>query len=291
MDREHADLELSSLRAFLNGGDRKHYLRRDGAEVRLAREGRTHRLGVTYRDMLESPRTTTATWNLFHERPLVTGNLSASLGRAREFEFEALWRVPRTPVTAQAIHVTSGGGINSDFEYRRTLVSAGADVGLGRSFSWLPQVEYGALTGQPLPQESFYLGGPQTLRSLAGDGLGGTRIALARCEWVFLRDVFGLAHRDGPSPLPVHAGAFVASGAVWGNDPFGGPARAGLDWPNAEEWKSEAGVSLLYQPGLPDPTDFVRVNLAWALGPGQGGNRVSVSFGRALDMLRAFERP
>ena len=289
MDREASDVELSALRAFLNGADRKHYLRRDGVETKVFREGRVHRLGLAYRDMLESSRVTTATWNLFHHAPLVVDNLAATTGRARELEFEVLAHVPHTPVIAQVLHATSGRALASAFEYRRTLVGLGADVGLGHAISWLPQAEYGALGGTPLPQQAFYLGGPATLRSLPGEGLGGTRIAFARSEWFYLRDVLAFTHRGNRTALPMYLGAFAATGAVWGRDPYTGVTEPGGDWPHESAWRSEAGVSLLYQPGLPHPTDFVRINVAWPLGPGDG-NRVSISFGRALDLLRPFER-
>ena len=64
MDRDRTERILAALRAFLIGKDRKHYLRRDGYEVLLDRESRTLRVGVGYRDMLESPMVTTTTWNL-----------------------------------------------------------------------------------------------------------------------------------------------------------------------------------------------------------------------------------
>ena len=150
----------------------------DGVETRLAREGAAHRLGLRYRDMLETPRATTATWNLAGKTPEIVDNLQAARGRARELEVELIGRLPRTPVLAEAIHATSGQSLGSDFEYRRTLLAAGADVGLGRAFAVVPQVEYGFLAGDALPQESFYLGGSHTLRALPGESLGGTRLAL-----------------------------------------------------------------------------------------------------------------
>jgi hypothetical protein len=88
----------------------------------------------------------------------------------------------------------------------------------------------------------------------------------------------------------VFASVFTASGAAWGHDPYGGPDRPGGDWPNPAEWRSEVGMSLLYQPGLPEPTDFLRLSIAWPVGAHSGGNRVSVAFGRAMDLLRPFER-
>lgn len=290
MDRELQGHELSALAAFVSGGDRSEFLRRDGVRTRLSREGATLRLAAGYRDELESPRVTTATWNLRHRRPVVVDNLPAAFGRAHELNYEVLWRVPRTPLTAQVLHATSSRKLGSDFEYRRTLAGAGGDIGIGRAFAVVPQLEYGALTGEALPQEAFYLGGSQTLRSLPYGTAGGSRLALARLDLILVRDIFDVLHLPHPSVLPLQVAAFAASGAAWGRDPYTGRVRPGLDWPNAGEWRSEAGVSVMWQPGIPDPAMFTRINWALPLGPGPHDSRFSVSVGRGLDLLRHFER-
>ena len=290
MDREDQGHELAALAGFLNGADRAHFLRQDGFTARLSREGLTHRFAVSYRDELESPRMTTATWNLRH-RPLeVVENLPATFGRARELGYELLWRVPATPVIAQVLHTTSSRSLGSDFEYRRTLVSAGADVGWGRTFALVPQIEYGALSGDFLPQAAFYLGGSHTLRSMRYAETGGSRIALARLELFMVRDLFEAAHLPSPSAFPIQLAAFAASGAVWGRDPYTGTVRPGVDWPNAADWRNEAGFSVMYQPGIPDPAAYVRFNWAYPLGPGDRGMRLTLSLGRGLDLLKKFER-
>lgn len=290
MDRESQGHALAALGAFVNGSDRSHFLRQDGVTVSLSREGLTHRFAVSYRDELESPRTTTATWNLRHRTPEVVDNLAATFGRARELAYELLWRVPGTPVTAQLLHATSSRSINSDFEYRRTLASAGADIGLGRSFAVVPQVEYGALNGEFIPQAAFYLGGSHTLRSVRHAETGGSRIAVARLELILVRDVFELSHIPSPSAFPIQLAAFAASGSVWGPDPYTGLVRPGTDWPHAADWRSEAGFSVMYQPGIPDPTMFVRFNWARPLGPDAGATRLTLSLGRGLDFVKRFER-
>lgn len=290
MDRESQGHALSALGAFVNGSDRSHFLRQDGVTVSVSREGLTHRMAVSYRDELESPRATTATWNLRHRTPEVVGNLAATFGRARELGYELLWRVPGTPVIAQLQHATSSRSIGSDFEYRRTLASAGADIGLGRLFSVVPQAEYGALNGEFLPQDAFYLGGSHTLRSVRHAATGGSRIALARLELILVRDVFELAHIPSPSAFPIQLATFAAAGSVWGPDPYTGLVRPGTDWPHAADWRSEAGFSVMYQPGIPDPAMFVRFNWARPLGPDASGTRLTLSVGRGLDLVKRFER-
>ena len=290
MDRDAQGHDLSALAAFISGGDRAHFLRQDGFTARLSREGQTHRFGVTYRDELESPRTTTATWNLRNKLPAVVGNLPAAFGRARELGYALLWKLPGTPVIAQVVHETSSRAMGSDFEYRRTRVTAGADIGVGRLFAVVPQVEYGALSGEFTPQTAFYLGGSHTLRSLDYAATGGSRLALARLEFIMVRDVFEVMHLPHPSPFPIQVGAFAAAGSAWGRDPYTGAVRPGIDWPNAADWRSEAGFSVMYQPGIPDPAMFLRFNWAYPLGPSAGGGKLTLSLGRGLDLVGKFER-
>src|SRR5262249_60116478 len=74
------------LRAFVNGSDRHHYYRRDGYMLRLERETARSRLGLQFRDQLESPLTTTATWNLLGDQPAVVINKPPAQGPRREFQ-------------------------------------------------------------------------------------------------------------------------------------------------------------------------------------------------------------
>ena len=62
----------------------------------------------------------------------------------------------------------------------------------------------------------------------------------------------------------------------------------GVDWPNGGDWASEAGASLLYQPGIPDPTGFIRLNFAFPLGPDRENSRFTLSYSRALDLVKAY---
>ena len=286
MDRERTGARLTSARAFLFGKDDNHYLRREGFDLGLQREASFAQLGVRYRDMDESPIATSAGWNLFR-RPLSTyDNLAAISGRAREFEYSALVRVDPFPAEAEVIHQTSGNAIGSDFEYRRTRIALSSDIGLAGRATLIPQVVYGRLTGQAIPQASFYLGGSRTMRSMSSSARGGTGFAQARLEVIGADDVLETLRIPHPAFLPLQLGVFAGVGAVWGADPFGGPKRSGSDWPDQEHWVSEAGVSLIYQPGVPSPTTFVRVNYAWPIGPERESRSFSVSISHAMDFLR-----
>lgn len=291
MDRTRADhgdeqASLSTLRALVGGGDSHRYLRHDGWSAGFERERERWRAGVGFRDMLESPLPVTAGWTLRKKALAVPDNLPAAFGRAREARFEVAWLWPRFPIQTEIQHQSSGDAIGSDFEYRRTRVASAATLGLGAHFSLVPQAVYGRVTGRPTPQSSFYMGGESSLRSVAGAALGGTSLALARVDLLGVDDVLTLAHVPHPAWLPLQLGAFFGSGAVWGADPYGGAGTPEARWPQREHWLSEAGVSLIYQPGIPDPTTLVRFDWARPLGPGGRESRLSFGVTRAIDLLR-----
>lgn len=286
MDRERDDLRLASLRAFLSGSDSRRYLRHDGLELQLDARHPAWRGQLGYRDMLESPLGVTARWSLFRADLSVADNLAAAPGHAHELSYLLGARTPYLPFTAEAQYWTSGDKIGSDFEYRRTRLSLGGDIALGRAFTLVPQFSWGRLSGQPLPQEAFYLGGIHSLRSLEGAERGGTGLALAKLDLLELPDLLELLRIPHPAMLPIQAGAFIASGAVWGADPYGGRTRPGIDWPNRQEFLHEAGVSMIYRPGIPDPSAFMSLMLAWPIGNHAAGPRFSVSYTRGVDLVR-----
>ncbi|HEY2953999.1 MAG TPA: hypothetical protein VGK89_01975 [Candidatus Eisenbacteria bacterium] len=288
MDRDFGDLQFAMLDAFVTGKDYQRYLRRDGFEVRLAREARSWRAAAGFRDLLESPLATRVTWNLAGATPAVRDNLAAARGRNHEFAIEAAARWPRLPVRSEIEHASSSRAAGSDFEYRRTRVSLAADLAAGRWLAIVPQLSYGRLSGEPVPQAAFFLGGAHTLRSIPGGSRGGEGLALARLDAIEAHDLLALARLPHPAWLPLQAAAFAAAGSAWGADPYGGPRRGGVDWPDAEHWALEAGASLLWRPGLPDPTGFVRASYAWPLGPGREPARFTLSWSRAIDLVGPF---
>lgn len=286
MNRDHPDFLLSSIRAFLTGHDRKNYFRRDGVELSIGRESATTRLIAGYRDNLERPLRTTTTWNLTNTDLSQVSNLAASRGRARELSLLATARLPLVPVTVEVSHQTSGPSLGSDFDYRRIRATASGEFGLGRLATLVPQVFYGRLSGIPTPQQSFYLGGSHSLRSLSSSARAGTHMAVARLDVIGAFDVLEAMRLPHPDALPLQIGAFATAGAAWGVDPFGGPTVPGGEWPRKESWITEAGVALIYQPGIPDPTHFIRINYAFPLGPGRESIHWSASYTRAIDFLR-----
>jgi hypothetical protein len=280
LDRDDESL-LTFSRAFLRGSDWTQYYRNEGFEGSLTHRHGWWRVSAGYRDLLQSPLHTTATWNLFDQALELPANLPATRGRVHEQEYTAAARWPRLPLRTEIGYQTSSRRLGSDFEYRRLHAAASLDLSLGRFASLVPQFSYGCLTGERLPQASFYLGGGGTLRNLHRDQRGGSGLALAKLDLIGAPDLLALPH---PAALPLQGALFVASGATWGLDPYSNTVMRGGNWPNRRDWVSEAGASLLYNSAL-FPT--LHCSYAWPIGPGGREGRWSVSFTRPFDLLGA----
>jgi hypothetical protein len=283
LDLDRRRRVFSTVSAFLNGGDRQHYLRRDGLRVWLAREGLLARWRVGWRGQLESPRVTTATWNLTGSEPRVIENLPAAPGRVSEFQLVGSLRPTRWPVWIETDARLGAGG---DFAYRRLRASGGADLPLSRWATVLPQVTYGVFGGDLVPQNGYWLGGPSSVRSLRPYAEAGDHLAFGRAELVIARDVAELVGMPGRAWIQLQPVVFAASGAVWGRDPLGAADARGGAWPERTRWRSEIGAGVFYRPGMPDPEGFFRILLARPLGPNDEGTRLSVSYSLPLDQLR-----
>jgi hypothetical protein len=259
MDRDEDD-RLRIVGAFLFGSDWTQYLRDEGFEGSVTHRHGWWQASAGYRDLLQSPLITTATWNLFDRDPERPGNLAATRGRAHELEYAAAAHWPRLPLRTEIAYQTSSRRIGSDFEYRRVRAAAGLDVSLGRVASFVPQFAWARQTGDELPQAAFYLGGYGMLRSLPRNQLGGTGVALARLDLIGAQDLLALLRIPHPAALPLQGGV----------------------WPDRRDWLSEAGVSLLYSTAM-FPT--LHCSYAWPIGPRGGEGRWSVSFSRPFDLL------
>ena len=283
LDRDDEDF-LRMVGAFLLGSDWTQYYRSEGFEGSVTHRQGWWRASAGYRDVLQSPLHTTATWNLFGrdlERP---GNLAATRGRAHELEYTATAQWPRLPLRTEIGYQTSSRRLGSDFEYRRLRAAAGLDLSLGHFASLVPQFSYGRLTGDLVPQASFFLGGSSTLRSLHRDERGGSGLALAKLDLIGAQDLLAVLHIPHPAVLPLQGALFAATGALWGRDPYTGAVVRGGNWPDQRDWVSEAGVSLLYNSAL-FPT--LHCSYARPIGPGPHEGRWTMWFARPLDLLRS----
>src|SRR5262249_34588528 len=163
-------------------------------------------------------------------------NIAAVAGRMRGFGVDLGARVPHLPVRAGFDFDLASRPLGGDFDYRRYRLSLAGEFPVLRFISLLPQVRYGRLDGDAVPQAAFYLGGPRSLRSLYTNSRAGSGIALARLDVVQGGDLLALLHLPHPAMLPLQAGVFAASGAVWGADPFGGAGSSSSGWPARSAW-------------------------------------------------------
>ena len=285
LDSDRRETSSYVLWVFLSGDDNQSYLRRDGTRIQLAREASSWRAQLAFRTQLETPLSTTATWSLFGATPLdLDENFAATLGRAQELAGTVAFRLPRLPVGVAVEERWSDGALGSDFDYRRLRANAGADVSLGQVVSLVPELEYARLLGEALPQNSFFMGGTRSLRSLEPNLHAGTGRTFARLDAIFVPDLLALARIPHPAAFPIQGAVFTATGAVWGRDVFRATGSAENHWPDPDAWRSEAGISLLYRPGIPDPSLFVRGDLAFPVGPGHE-SRLLLYFHTALEHI------
>ena len=288
MNRDYAEPYIDPSRALSTGSDRTNYVRHDGWRASLERENTLWRAVIGVRDLLESPLGTTATWDMLHRDLIVTPNLPAAFGRAREVHLGGGTRLPAVPFRIEADYWTSGPGLKSDFAYDRVRLALGGDVTAGRWASVVPQAVWGFVNGEATPQQAFYLGAGPTLVSVPRDALGGSSFGIAKLQVIGAGDLLGMLRIPHPALLYFQPGVFAATSAVGGADPFGGPARPGARWPERASWLSEAGVSLHYNPGVLGAT--LRFSEAWPLGPTTRGERFEFAIVHPLDLLhRPFE--
>jgi len=165
-------------------------------------------------------------------------------------------------------------------------VATGGGIALGSHFALAPQAEYARLTGAVLPQDVLYLGGQYSLMTVEPQSLEGNGRAVGRLDLLMHDDLLQVLGLRRNAMFPIQAGAFATAGARWGYDPATGGSRlTERDWPGSEQWISEAGVSLMYRPGIPDPETFFRVDYVIPVGPNNRDATWFVSYKRTLHLL------
>lgn len=287
-DRDYYEPILTSLNAFFAGEDRHQYLRRDGFSSSLRLSAEPGFALVSWRDQLESPLPYTTSWYVFGHGPVLPFNDTAAVGRVSELEFGGDVTVPRTRFRVNAMYWTSDPNLGSDMLYRRTRVTAGGDVSLGRHLSLVPQATYGLLRGETPPQEAFYLGGVANVRTLRRNELAGAGRAFGRVDLIVVDELGRPLHLPIPARLPLQFGMFAGSGAVWGRDPVTGDAAPTTrTLPHADEFFSEVGAGLMLRFGVPNPLTALRFELAFPIGADHRGTAYALAFQEPLNLLPA----
>ena len=280
---------VSSMRALGWGRDLLDYMLRDGVRARIERESQSLRVGVGWRNQLESPLVTTTTWNLFDEPLQRVENRPATMRRIQEFEVEATWRVPHMPLWLEGEGRFSADALGSDADYQRVRFAAASDVPVRRWATIVTQVTYGTVFGELMPQNATYLGGWRTLRSITRGEVVSTGRVFGRFEIIESPDLLRWLPGTTGALLNLRVAGVLAAGGAFGDDPFTGQRLAGRSWPALHDWKSEAGIGFLYRPGLPDPRLYYRIDLAHALGPGEPGWRALFSVSTTFNLVRVIE--
>ena len=285
-DRDYYEPILTSLNAFFVGEDRHQYLRRDGFISNLHLSGEQGFATISYRDQLESSLPYTTSWYLFGHGPELAFNDTATYGRVSELGFGGDLTIPHTRFRVNANYWTSDPDLGSDMLFRRTRVSAGGDVSLGRHLSLVPQATYGLLRGQTPPQEAFYLGGVANLRTFKRNALAGAGRAFGRVDLIVVDDIGRPLHLPIPAQLPLQVGIFAGSGAVWGRDPVTGDATpTSRTLPHADEFFSEVGAGLMLRLGIPSPLTSFRFEVAYPLGADNRSTSWAVALQEPLNLL------
>lgn len=283
LDRDFGDSGLDLMRALFAGADRQHRLRRDGAKLVVRRQAPAWWLAGVARIERETPLATTATWYLGGHGLLVTRNDSALAGRVHEASLTAGAHLPRTPLTVEAQVWNAGGALGGDLDYTRVRATLGGPVRLGAHFVLAPEMFYGRLNGSAPPQDAFY-GGGAALRSQAAHTAPSAGAAAAHADLLLEDPLQRLAGRKGDPQFPIQFACFAGASARWGFDPVTGLARpTARNWPQRGAWNSEAGVSLLYRPGVPVPDAYLRIDWAFPLGGDGRGRGTYLSFTRLLE--------
>jgi len=287
-DRDYYNAQFTQMFAFLSGSDRHDYLARTGVEATLERRVPGWSLSAGIADHVERARTTSTEWNLFRSTPERVPNAPATEGRAREARFAGRLALPRLPWTIEAQHWTSGRALASDFTYRRTRVALAGDIGLFDRIALVPQLEWGRLRGQALPQQAFYLGGIHNLRTYERNERVGAGRAVLRADLLYAGDALERLGIPHPAWLPLSFGVFGNVGAVWGVDAATGLAAATeRDWPEDGDWKSELGATALWRLGVPEPDMSLRIDYSVPVGPEDAREpKLVIAMQRALGVLR-----
>jgi hypothetical protein len=286
-DRDAYDPVFATLAAVIWGGDHHDYLRRDGWRASARLEAEHAWAGLDWRDHAESPRHASTDWNVFGAGLALPDNRAAVPGRARELGFLGGVDVPGSRFRVQLAHRTSDPRLGSDLRYRRTTLATGGDVSIGRHLALVPQGTWGRLRGDVLPQDELFLGGSPDLLTLERNERSGAGRVFVRADLVWVDGLASPLHLPLPAWMPLHASAFVAAAALWGTDPATSLARATRrDLPARGDWLPEAGLTLAWRTGVPEPMSALRLEYAWPLGPGTRGAGFAVSYHAPLHVLR-----
>jgi hypothetical protein len=273
---EHAAMALSSLDAMWTGTSRQSVYERRGVTAGLMLWTGDFRFDAGVRHAVDEPMPRITRWSVLGDRDNVPPNALAANDRYTEpwggVSFaRADWQL------AAALDARGGGA-----DRWRLRGALGKGLRLGRSVKAALQVEGGATAAHAPPQRRFEVGGGLALPSLPR-GTGDTdHLLLGKLELVGSQDLMRGVGLHPPDWLVLQPLVFAEGGAAW-ND-LGGRDVV-FSRPPAAAWRSSAGAGVAYRIGIPDPTAFAKLFVAWPVGRDAGVARLNFAFGTTFDLV------
>jgi hypothetical protein len=182
----------------------------------------------------------------------------------------------RTDLEAGALAEFRGGG---DDLWRARGVLAKA-LRLGAPLKAYAQVEYGAAAAAAPIQRKFWIGGPRAVPTLVMDSGGTDHMLLGKLEFIEAHDVLkatGLPHPDWLVLQPLFG---VRGAAAWDRG-----ENALFATPPSEAWAGSAYGGLAFRLGIPEPDVFLRMFVAFPIGPNAGQTTFRVMLRAPFDLL------
>ena len=271
---EHATPRIGNPDAFLTGNTSSSLYERRGFEGTLTLWTGDWRLQGGVRDAKEEAMPLVNDWTLFTRPENVPANLLADRDEYTEPFGSVGWL--RSDLELGALAEYRGGG-GDRWRARGVLAKA---LNVGRAVKAYAQAEYGAAAANGPYQRTFWIGGPRAVPTLVMDSGGFDHMLLGKLEFIEAHDVLkglGLPHPDWLVLQPLFG---ARAGATWdrGEDVL-------FAKPPSEAWAGSVYGGLAYRLGIPETDVFVRMFVAFPVGPHSGQTTFRVMIRTPFDLL------
>jgi hypothetical protein len=271
---EHATPRIGNPDAFLTGNTSSSLYSRRGFEADLTLWTGDWRFEGGFRDAKEDRMPLVNNFTIFTRGENVPANVQAGTDDYNEPFGSIGWL--RTDLEAGALAEVRGGG---DERWRARGVLAKA-LRFGSPLKAYAQVEYGAAAANAPLQRRFWIGGPRAVPTLVMDAGGTDHMLLGKLEFIEAHDVLkatGLPHPDWLVLQPLFG---VRGAAAWDRG-----ENVLFATPPSEAWAGSAYAGLAYRVGIPEPDVFLRMFVAFPIGPNAGQTTFRVMLRAPFDLL------
>jgi hypothetical protein len=272
---EHAEPIPSAIGAFFTGRDRQSVFERRGMELGLRLRGRVWNAGADYRDALDQSMPRATNFTLWGRDATVPDVTPASEGNHQEGAAFLVYHR-----SGELLHAGTWGTYSSRERWRVRVAGAG-NVVVGPRLEAHVQAEAGLAAPDGPSQDRFELGGSRAVPSLGYGDQSGAQLLLGKLEVISGVDLLKAVKVPHPSYLVFHPVLFAHGGAVWSSETGAGAWSE----PPRQAWRGSAGIALFHLPGIPSPSTYVRLQLAWPVGLNSGVARFSVCLGQWFDLV------